>query len=61
MNATEKPYALEPFSIKELELVKDDNSRVHRIYPPPYDSTYPTIDYPTEDECSDSPSTGSMR
>ena len=44
MNATEKPYALESFTMKELELIKEDNLRVHRIYPPPYDVTYPTME-----------------
>ena len=44
MNGTEKPYALESFGLKELELIKGDNLRVHRIYPPPYDNSYPTMD-----------------
>ena len=48
MNATEKPYALGSFSMKELELIKEDNLRVHRIYPPPYDATYPTMDCSNE-------------
>ena len=48
MNATEKPYALGSFTMKELELIKEDNLRVHRIYPPPYDATYPTMDCTNE-------------
>lgn len=43
-NYTEKPYALESFGFDELELLKMDNLRVHRIYPPPYDSSYPVME-----------------
>ncbi len=62
-NATEKPYALNSFTTKELELIKEDNSRVHRIYPPPYDTTYPTMEY-LEEPSGESPSgsvAGSIR
>ncbi len=56
MNGTEKPYALESFGFKELELIKGDNSRVHRIYPPPYDTTYPVMEDFGSTEESSSPS-----
>jgi hypothetical protein len=44
MNNAEKPYALESFGFNELELLKVDNLRIHRIYPPPYDSSYPIME-----------------
>jgi hypothetical protein len=43
MNSLEKPYALMSFSKSELDLLVEDNQRVHRIYPPPYDSPYPSM------------------
>jgi len=58
INGTEKPYSMESFTLKELELIKSDNLRVHRIYPPPFDASYPTMEtdeYSQEDQSPDSP------
>eukprot|EP00826_Nyctotherus_ovalis_P044235 TRINITY_DN4766_c0_g1_i2.p1 TRINITY_DN4766_c0_g1~~TRINITY_DN4766_c0_g1_i2.p1 ORF type:complete len:477 (-),score=125.03 TRINITY_DN4766_c0_g1_i2:208-1638(-) len=44
VNHAEKPYVLESFGFEELELLKADNMRVHRVYPPPYDNSYPVME-----------------
>jgi hypothetical protein len=53
MNSVTKPYALESFTHTELAFIKEDNQRVHRIYPPPYDGSYPTMSLGTEDSALD--------
>jgi len=44
INHAEKPYALESFGFNELQLLRADNLRLHKVYPPPYDSSYPIME-----------------
>lgn len=43
VNSIEKPYALDSFTLENLELLKEDNQKTHRVYPPPYDKSYPHL------------------
>lgn len=43
MNSLDKPYTLLPFQTEHLNFLVEDNQRVHRIYPPPYDAPYPSM------------------
>ena len=53
LNSLTKPYALESFTAAELAFIHEDNQRVHRIYPPPYDGSYPVMNLHADENALD--------
>jgi len=56
-NSIEKPYSLDSFSPVDLQLLRDNNNKVHRVYPPPFEGSYPSLTVRPVDQLVD-PITG---